>query len=317
MPGYDTHYLFGINSFRRLPQSGLKRAVYSNKGAYTLGLLGPDIFFYYATEVVAARKNIGSIMHTTNTDIFFKNMVEYCDKKKGRDKEIAIAYLSGFLSHYHLDCVCHPYVYWKTDYLHKGPDYLEKHFTLETDIDIMMLKKYKKTNPYEFTKNSAITINIIQMDVVCDMLYYVIHRTYHDSRITKKGIRLAIISIKNEQKLLRLFSNNMKTLIGRIEKAFAGQRYLAPLIPGGNDIKTIDPLNLEHKTWFNPWDMSKSYDLSVPDMLNKSRGRYLMTIFLLENYLDTSLRHEDSFFELMNNIGGKSYHSGLDCRIPS
>lgn len=317
MPGYDTHYLFGINSYRRLPQSMLKKAIYANKGAYTLGLLGPDIFFYYATEVVAARKNIGSLMHTNNTGVFFKYMIEYCDKKKGTDKEVGIAYLTGFLSHYHLDCICHPYVYWKTDYLHKGPDYLEKHFTLETDIDIMLLQNYKKTTPYEFTKNSAITINILQMDVVCDMLYYAIHKSYHDSRITKKGIRVAILSIKNEQKLLRLFSNNMKNVIGRIEKAFVGQRYIAPLIPGGNDIKNKDPLNLDHKVWYNPWDRTKSYDLSVPGMLNKARRRYLMTMFLMDSYLDINLRHEDSLTELLNNIGSNSYHSGLDCKIPS
>ncbi len=317
MPGYDTHYLFGVNSYRRLPQSNTKRVIYSHKGAYTLGLLGPDIFFYYATEIVSARKNIGSIMHTTNTDIFFKNMIEYADRKRGRDKDIATAYLAGFLSHYSLDCICHPYVYWRTDYLHKGKDYLEKHFTLETDIDILLLKNYKNTTPYEFTKNSAIDIDIIQMAVVCDMLYFAIHKTYHDSRITKRGIKLAILSIKNEQKLLRISSNQLKNTVGNIENLFIGQKYIAPLIPGGCEIKNDDPLNTRHERWFNPWDQSLSYTTSVPDMLNKARDRYILTIFLLDSYLDEDLRYEESYKDLMINIGCKSYHSGLNCRIPS
>lgn len=317
MPGYDTHYLYGINSYRRLPQSSVKRAIYANKGAYTLGLLGPDIFFYYATEVVAARKNIGSLMHTTNTGIFLKNMVEYAASKKDRDKEIATAYLAGFLSHYSLDCICHPYVYWKTDYLHKGRDYLEKHFSLETDMDILLLKNYKNKTPYEFTRNSEIDINIIQMGVVCDMLYYSIHKTYHDSRITKRGIKLAILSIKNEQKALRIASNKLKNAVGNIEKFFVGQNYIAPLIPGGCEIKNEDPLNLQHNRWYNPWDMTKSYTLSVPDMLNKARDGYILTIFLLDSYLDENLRMEYSYHDLINNIGSKSYHSGLNCRIPS
>lgn len=317
MPGYDTHYLYGINSYRRLPNSNVKRAIRANRGAYTLGLFGPDIFFYYATEVAAARKNIGSIMHTTNTGIFFKYLIEYVEKRKGNDRDIAIAYLSGFLSHYSLDCICHPYVYWKTDYLHKTKGYTEKHFSLETDIDIMLLKSYLNTTPYDFTKNSEIRVTVLQMPIICDMLHYAIHKTYHDSRITRRGIKYAIGSIKKEQKLIRIASDRLKYLVGSIEKYFAGQQFIAPLIPGGNEIKNDDPLNLNHERWYNPWDMTKSYTLSVPDMLNKAREGYMLTIFLLDTYLDENLKTEYSYSALINNIGSRSYHSGLNCRIPS
>ena len=70
MPGYDTHYLFGVNSYRRLPKSEMKRNIYENKGAYTLGLLRPDIVFDDATEVVATRKNIGSAKSLSALGLF-------------------------------------------------------------------------------------------------------------------------------------------------------------------------------------------------------------------------------------------------------
>ena len=317
MPGYDTHYLFGVNSYRRLPKSEMKRNIYENKGAYTLGLLGPDIFFYYATEVVAARKNIGSLMHTTNTGTFLRNMIDYAEKKKGREGEIAKAYLAGFLSHYTLDCICHPYVYWRTNYLHKGKDYLEKHFSLETDIDIMLLKKYRNKTPYEFTKNSEINVDVIQMRVICEMLHYAIHKTYHDSRITKKGIKCAIISIKNEQKILRIGSDKLKNIVGKVEKYFIGQNYIAPLIPGGCEIKNTDPLNSNKERWYNPWDLTKSYTLSVPEMLNIARDKYILTIYLLDTYFNEEYKSDETYRDLINNIGSRSYHSGLNCRIPS
>ncbi len=76
MPGYDTHYLFGIKAYKKLPDSKIKEAIKKRKNAYILGVLGPDIFFYYATEVVAVRKNIGSVMHTQKTDTFLKNMAD-------------------------------------------------------------------------------------------------------------------------------------------------------------------------------------------------------------------------------------------------
>lgn len=317
MPGYDTHYLFGVNSYRRLPTSTVKKSIYANKGVYTLGLLGPDIFFYYATEVVAARKNIGSLMHTTNTGLLFRHMIEYTASKNGNEREVATAYLAGFLSHYTLDCMCHPYVYWKTDYLHKGKDYLQKHFSLETDIDILLLQKYVGKTPYKFTKNSEIVINVIQMPVICDMLHYAIHKTYHDSRITRRGIKYAIGSIRKEQKIIRMASEKLKITVGNVEKFFVGQNYIAPLIPGGCEIKNDDPLNLNHEKWYNPWDLTKSYTMSVPDMLNKARENFMLTIFHLDTYLNKELRHEESYMELLNNIGSKSYHSGLNCRIPS
>ena len=37
----------------------------------------------------------------------------------------------------------------------------------------------------------------------------------------------------------------------------------------------------------------------------------------LDDYMDKNLRTEYSYTALINNIGSKSYHSGLNCRIPS
>lgn len=316
MPGYDTHYVFGVHSYRRMPDSDIKLSIYKEKSAYTLGLLGPDIFFYYATEVVAARKNIGSLMHTEKTDKFFNYCIKYVETTHGKAKDIAISYLSGFLSHYVLDCLVHPFVYWMTDYMNKSKDYLQKHFSLETDIDILLLKTYLGVTPKEFFKNSQIELSDYQKDVISDMLHYAIRNIYENSRITKKGIRVAIVSLQKEHKVLKLISSKMKNAIGTIEYAFVGQRYLAPLIPGGNDPKNDDPLNLNHSIWFNPWDTSISSNQSVPDLLNQARERYLMIMFLLDNYY-CSTNKEKALNLLMKSIGSKSYHSGLNSKIPS
>lgn len=316
MPGYDTHYVFGVHSYRRMPDSDIKLSISKEKSAYTLGLLGPDIFFYYATEIVAARKNIGSLMHTTKTDTFYKYALEYTETLHGKARDIAVAYVSGFLSHYVLDCLVHPYVYWMTDYLNRSRDYLQKHFSLETDIDIILLKNYLGVSPREFMKNSQVELSEYQKDVISDLLHYTIRRTYANSRITKKGIRMAIVSLQKEHKMLKLFSTKMKNAIGTIEYAFVGQRYIAPLIPGGNETKNADPLNLNHVIWFNPWNTSISSTESIPDLLNHARERYLMIMFLLDNYF-CSTNKSKTMNLLMKSIGSKSYHSGLNCKIPS
>lgn len=317
MPGYDTHYLFGVHSYRRMTDDTVtKNSIKEHKGIYTMGLFGPDIFFYYATEVVAARKNIGSLMHTTKTDIFFKNMITYMDLHRGAAKEIATSYICGFLSHYMLDCICHPYVYWRTDYLHKDKNYFEKHFSLESDIDVMLLKRYKNTTPYEFLKNSSFTLNEMELAVVCDMLYFAIRTTYHDSRITRAGIRMAIYSIQKEQKLLKIASEKVNKVLGKVSDIMGKERYMAPFVPS-NEVRNDDPLNMNHTCWYNPWDLSRSSTDSVPDMLNKAQKRFNMTMFLLDNYLDSDVNSQAAYRTLTAFIGSKSYHSGLNCRMPS
>lgn len=316
MPGYDTHYIFGIHGYRRMPDSLVKKSIYKYKNPYKLGLLGPDIFFYYATEIVAVRKNIGSIMHTDKTDIFFKYCFEYINKSIGHSKEIAIAYVAGFLSHYVLDTSMHPYVYWMTNYSNKGKDYLEKHFSLETDIDIALMNSYLDTTPEIFFRNSQTSFETYEKYIISDLLHYAIRNTYKHSRITRSGIRAAIISLQKESKMLKLFSNRMKNAIGTIEYAFVGQRYIAPLIPGGNEPKSKDPLNLSHSIWFNPWSTGMASKKSVPEILNDSRENYLTIISLYVNYINNP-DEKNALILLKKAIGKKSYHSGLNYKIPS
>lgn len=316
MPGYDTHYIFGIHSYRRIPDLDIKKYIDKSKGAYKLGLLGPDIFFYYATEIAAPRKNIGSYMHTKRTDLFFKNCIEYIINTSGEQKYVATSYLCGFLSHYVLDCNVHPFIYWMTNYTNKGKDYLEKHFSLETDIDVLLLKTYLDKNPQDFFKNSELILRDYEKTIIADMLYYSIRQTYPHSRITRKGIKMAIISVQKEHKMLHLLSSKMKNAIGTIETAFVGQKYIAPLIPGGSDISHPDPFNLSHSMWFNPWNTAISSTEAIPDLLNKSREAYLTIIFLLDNFI-TNPDNEQALNVLMKTIGSKSYHSGLNWKIPS
>lgn len=317
MPGYDTHYLFGVKAYRKIPDCRIKEDIRKKKSSYILGMLGPDIFFYYATEVVAVRKNIGSVMHTQDTDKFLKAMIDYAASLEDTKNSVEIAYLCGFLTHYYLDAKCHPYVYWRTDYLNKRADYLEKHYQYENDIDVALLRIMRNTTPYEFSKVSQIKINERDRRRVCQMLHYAIHQTYHDSRITLSGIGLAVRSIQKEQRLLRICSNSLKSTIAAVEECFVGQSYLAALIPGVDHEISEDPLNLRHEQWSNPWKTDRISTDSVPEMMEKAAEQVVFAVHLLEDYLYEFQGDIEVYHMLLNGIGNASYHSGLNCRIPS
>ncbi len=317
MPGYDTHYLFGIKAFRALPESMVKQAIHRKKEAYVLGMLGPDIFFYYATEVVAVRKNIGSIMHTQKTDLFLRSMIDYVAKLDVKHNSAEIAYLCGFLTHYYLDAICHPFVYWRTDYLHRKVDYLRNHYQYENDIDVALLRIMRNTTPYAFSKVSQIKIEAPERERVCKMLHYAIRKTYEGSKITLAGIRLAILSIQKEQRMLKLFSGTMKIALESVEQCFMGQSYLAPFIPGVDHEIHEDPLNLRHDRWSNPWKTDKHSTDSVPDMLEKATEQFGVMAHLLEDYIYEFRKDKMVYRVLLRRIGNASYHSGLDWNIPS
>ena len=109
MPGFTTHYLFGLNSFRELEEPDLVSCIRKFPHAFCMGLQGPDIFFYYLPSYVLEGHNIGALAHVRETSAFFQGLIESRNQFSSRtDLNIAEAYLIGFLGHYTLDTICHP-----------------------------------------------------------------------------------------------------------------------------------------------------------------------------------------------------------------
>ena len=133
MPGFTTHYLFGLNSFRELEEPDLVSCIRKFPHAFCMGLQGPDIFFYYLPSYVLEGHNIGALAHVRETSAFFQGLIESRNQFSSRtDLNIAEAYLIGFLGHYTLDTICHPYIYAMTHYKDKKENaYFSRHAYLK------------------------------------------------------------------------------------------------------------------------------------------------------------------------------------------
>ena len=46
MPGFTTHYIFGMKAYNDMPFTPLKHTIAKYRWLYQLGLQGPDMFFY-------------------------------------------------------------------------------------------------------------------------------------------------------------------------------------------------------------------------------------------------------------------------------
>lgn len=132
MPAAYTHYRFGNDVLKCLPQK-YRNAVRKHKELYNIGLHGPDILFYYHFLSSNPVNRLGFGMHDRSASEFFEKMAKKW--KKAEDQDALRAYLYGFICHFSLDSVCHPYI---EKMLQEGG---LDHNELETELDRYFMQK--------------------------------------------------------------------------------------------------------------------------------------------------------------------------------
>ena len=183
MPGFTTHYIFGMKAYNDMPNSQLKHIVAKYRWLYQLGLQGPDIFFY---NIPILRhqdyRNVGSHMHEHQVSQFFDCCLRHIGLISSRQqKEEAVAYLAGFINHYIADSICHPFIYGRIGYDINEPSTKNHglHAALENELDAILLWKYKKKKPSEFNQTASICLNGQELQFISHFLASCINETYY------------------------------------------------------------------------------------------------------------------------------------------
>lgn len=311
MPGYMTHYIFGKQEYKKLSESELKQAIRSNRNVFNLGLQGPDIFFFFPGYFLINKINLGSIMHRSKTGQCMRNMLQYIYKcKNNEEKKICIAYLAGFLAHYDLDRTCHPYIYYKTDYMHKGKAYHGRHVALETDIDFILSREILKQKISKVDYAGLVRLNRIQCRAVGKMLSEACREAYDNIRFGEKIAYAVVANMGHMIDIIKDQYGKKEKLIGKIEEKIRGVKNFAPLFVGDDYVlKNLDPLNEKKAAWYNPWEEKISeirYD-SFMELINVASGRYQISLNNLSEALQSN--NMDNFIKC---IGNKSFLSGLE-----
>lgn len=320
MPGFTTHYLFGVKNLKQIRQKGgceaLLESIDSNKTVFQLGLQGPDIFFYHLGSQFRAVRP-GSIVHRRWTGDFLKSLIEAPEIFwKESDQQTAQAYAAGFLGHYVLDTQMHPYVYDQTGYgeMLKKKGYAE-HIALETDIDACLLMRYAKCLPSAFPYGKTIAFDARTRAVTANILYYAYETVFPELSLTKGFLSRAIRSMQVGTRLTYNPHNYKRQVLAAAERAIFGRQQISPVIPSDFMQSNADPLNLEHRQWKNPWSPRECSTDSVPDMIKKASRRYQKALTQLCRLYQTTVSSEEydtRLDELYRFLGNQSFHSGLD-----
>jgi hypothetical protein len=290
MPGYITHNAFGRKEYRNISEGIVKEAIRKNINVFYVGLQGPDIFFYFPGYFLINKKNIGSIMHTSKTGEYMEKMLEYVlEMKNNNEKLVSIAYIAGFLGHYSLDRTCHPYIYWKTDVMHKTKNYHAKHVALETDIDFIMCKKIYKKNISEFQYRNMAKLSKAQRETLAKMLSYALKETYDNIRINYEIVYSALLSFSYIIGKIKDTNGKKGKIVKKLENKLIGHEHFSTLFIGdGYRIKNVDPMNLTNSEWFNPWNSEVKEHTNFYELMEKASIIYQKTIKLFENLLEYS-----------------------------
>lgn len=315
MPGFATHYLFGLTTHRELNTSPMRTCIAKHPHAYALGLQGPDIFFYYPPSHIRASGNLGSLAHKNRTGIFLRNLLKSRNLFPcSPEQNIASSYIAGFLGHYILDTACHPYIYAKSHYGTFERDYFSHHIYLEVDIDAELLAYYKDCAPSEFHPEDTIRLSRRERYVITSLLHYAYSQTYPEYYFVRLSIDAAIRSMYFGVILLRDPYGQKKAFVRKIEAKTVGYAGISPLIPSDFYTFTVDPLNLRHFCWRNPWDITQQSHASFFELLDNARTKYTSILTMTEQLFSVPPKtpvYRKRLRALSTALGNKSYSSGL------
>lgn len=140
MPLTYAHYRFGQKCLSKLPLD-LQNIINKNIDYYNYGCQGPDIFYYYNLTKENKIKEFGKNLHTSKM-IDILEMFKF-NIKKIKNRDAALAYIIGFISHFLLDSYCNAYIYKASN---------------ETNINVKII--YKEIEKYYYYKDKLNKYNI-------------------------------------------------------------------------------------------------------------------------------------------------------------
>ena len=324
VPGFTTHYLFGVKAYNDLPNNYLKHVISKYRWLYQLGLQGPDIFFYNI-PILRHRdyRNVGSHMHEYQVNDFFKNsLLELTEIHSRQQKEEAAAFLAGFMCHYISDSICHPFVYGRIKYRtdKKKTECHGLHAALENDIDAILLWKFKHKKPSEFNQTASLCLNAQESQFISRYLSRCINRTYYqiteknNFQVTDGMVARSIFAIRFGSRILSDPEGHKTHVIGSLESIFLKHPIASKkLVTDKLSAQVRDILNLDHEVWTNPWDNSIASTTSFPDLDHQTLKKCNAVYYYLNAFLIANVPSgPPDMSALLAELGNYSYHSGLD-----
>lgn len=259
MPAIYTHYKFGQDVLQKLNKN-LQNEIKENLNYYNMFNQGFDNLYYHFKWIYY--RNFGIKAHNHNIDNFFKNIFEYIKDNNLKNNQKITNLIYGFINHYTLDTILHPYINYQVKNLNIP------HTKIEFMLDYYLFsKEYVKWN----NKIYKILIPKLKFDNELEnFLNYIFNKTYKEKNIGK----IFNISHNNGYYIYRYFITDLygiKTFFYKIidfilrfkNFKFSKNTFTKKI--------NINILNIEKNNWHNQKKKNEIYNYSFEDLYNKAR----------------------------------------------
>lgn len=310
MPDLVTHVFFSERVAASLPEvqsAPLSRDVYTSTSS------GPDSWFaigFYGGEKKDLSKRAG-IMHENHTGAFLTALAKKA--KTSADRDNMYSYLAGYVCHYALDQIAHPYIFYRTG-KYDGTEATRvlrgDHTRLERAIDFYYIRHKYHMTPGRFPlAKKCIPLLKIPEGIRDDL-----SDVYKEIFGWENAVEDLELSLRDYHVLFALLSEPT----GIIDR-------IARLVDDGKsafDFSTLsyyrrdldsdktDYLNLNHALWKNPADPAWESRESFPELMEKARKKAVEMIGIIYDYVYSDLISDE---QLKSSLGNASYTTGLDC----
>lgn len=207
MPAFSTHYLFARELMEQIeamtPETRL------DPDAVYYGTQGPDVLFFHRILPTMPGKSCnpaGSRMHRANPNVLFEAMLRYAQALPEAGRDQALSYIYGFLCHYALDRVAHPYIYATQYRIIKARHiwYLKGvvHNQVEYEIDMLMLHRHLQVvSARKFETREVLSMDAALLDVMAGVLSFAAQEALHVS-LSQAQARQSFCDTRTMQSLL-------------------------------------------------------------------------------------------------------------------
>lgn len=313
MPDIITHYIFGLDTAHNIKQSPLYDILKEHRDIFLIGLQGPDPIYYHNLALKNSKSSIASRMHSEKTSDFLISAICHAKKYDTHSIEFrqCMSYLSGFLCHYILDSMAHPYIFYLGGrYIASDPEthkYQGLHKKIELAIDsILCEEKFGiKASHFKIHKHILKNIQIPQSILhLYDETLFLLYGISGGGKIFKKAYNDTRTYFKVSYDTLgtkKAFGNALSNLLPRKISAYASTfSYFHCVRPG------VDYLNTNKHVWLHPVT-GNVYTFSFYDILRNATKKSTSMLLLAYDFAIGDVSSED----FRSHLPNVSYLTGL------
>lgn len=314
MPGLITHFIFA-QSVRKNLNDRYKEIIKKYDAVFNIGAQGPDLFFYYFPGLVKKNvKGLGQILHKKKVGLFLNTLIKEVDAIEDKQsREIGIAYLLGYITHYELDYKTHKYIYYRTGFKIEGNPILSArnsvlHKILEENIDLILIETLTVPSKNRRSIWEAINAGDEEKKVIGNLLQRCIYEV-HSRNVSSSEMEKAVSYLKNVTKYLDNSKKKRRYNNKKLKEDLTIDNKIKYEISCIEKKNNSDYFNLGKNIWYSPYDLEEKHRESFLDLYNESLHSAIKTINLINTYCTTDICSKN----MEKQLGNYSLASGLDC----